>query len=173
MKLLLELNGVSIGLDEKEKFGVPYNLRKAARAVIFNDKNEIALLYVSKDNYHKLPGGGFESGEDVETALRRECLEETGSEIEIIDEIGLTIEYRNYKNLLQISYCYIAKSVGELSQPNFDKNELENGFQLVWTGLDEAISVLSSEHPNVSDGKYMNMRELAILKEAKRIMGSK
>ena len=146
-----------------------YNLRKAARAVIFNDRNEIALQYVSKDNYHKLPGGGLETGEDVETALKRECLEEAGSNISIINEIGITIEYRNYVNLLQISYCYIAELVGETVEPSFDEGELAHGFQSIWVSIDEAILMLQNEKPDVNEGKYIQCRDLTILKEAKRI----
>ena len=33
---------------------ISYSLRKAARAVIISSSNQIAVLYVSKDNYHKL-----------------------------------------------------------------------------------------------------------------------
>jgi len=169
MKLLLELNGTDVGLSESESFTLPYTLRKAARAVIFNDKGEIALLFVSKDNYHKLPGGGFEVGEDVATALKREALEEVGSHIEITAEVGLTIEYRNYINQLQISYCFIAKTVGELVEPSFDAGEIADGFQPLWVSIDEAIALLSKEKPEVNNGRYIQKRDLVILNEAKKI----
>lgn len=169
MKLLLELSGNDVGLSGSESFTAPYTLCKAARAVIFNDKNEIALLYVSRDNYHKLPGGGFEAGEDAIAALKREVLEEIGSHIDSIDEIGLTIEYRDYINQLRISYCFIAKSIGDLVDPTFDKGELAEGFQPLWVSIDEAISLLSNERPEVNNGKYIQKRDLAILIEAKKI----
>lgn len=78
-----------------------YRIRKASRSIAFNDKNEIALLYVSKKGYHKLPGGGIEKGEDIIKALKREMLEEVGANIEVIDEIGTIIEYRNEFELLE------------------------------------------------------------------------
>lgn len=170
MKLLLEINGNDVGLTEKESYSLSYNLRKAARAVVFNDKNEIALLFVSKDNYHKLPGGGLEVGEDIKTALEREVLEEAGSRIEVMNEIGLTIEYRNMIKQLQISYCFIAKSIGELSDPKFDKGELADGFQPLWVDIDKAILLLSNDKSDVYNGKFIQKRDLAILKEAKRIV---
>jgi len=45
----------------KEIFDAPienknYATREAARAVIFDENNLIPLLFVSKYNYHKLPG---------------------------------------------------------------------------------------------------------------------
>jgi ADP-ribose pyrophosphatase YjhB (NUDIX family) len=170
MKLLLELRGVDVGLTETESFTLPYNLRKAARAVIFNGKGEIALLFVSRDNYHKLPGGGFEAGEDVITALKRESLEEVGAMVEVTAELGITIEYRKYINQLQISYCFIANVVGDLASPSFDKGELSDGFQLLWVSLDEAISLLSDDKPEVNNGRFIQKRDLLILSEAKKIM---
>jgi len=53
MKLLKTLK-LPLGKNKKiNKF------RHAARAVVVNQKNRIALLYVAKDHYHKLPGGGL------------------------------------------------------------------------------------------------------------------
>jgi H+-transporting ATPase len=69
--------------------------RQAARAVVFDNENKIALLYVSKHSYHKIPGGGIEKGEDIFRALEREMIEEIGSKISVTGEIGKIIEYRN------------------------------------------------------------------------------
>jgi 8-oxo-dGTP diphosphatase len=170
MRLLLELRGIDVGLSEAESLTVPYTLRKAARAVIFNDKGEIALLFVSRDNFHKLPGGGFEENEDATTALGREVGEEVGAQINITDEIGVTIEYRNYINQLQISYCFIANVVGDLASPAFDNGEIAEGFKLLWVSIDEAISLLSADKPVVKNGKYIQKRDLLILNEAKKIV---
>jgi 8-oxo-dGTP pyrophosphatase MutT (NUDIX family) len=170
MKFLLELRGADVGLTESESFSLPYTLRKASRAVIFNEKGEIALLFVSRDNYHKLPGGGFEDGENAIAALKREALEEVGANIDITDEIGITIEYRNYISQLQISYCFMAKTMGDLANPAFDKGELAEGFKLLWMSLDGAISLLSAEKPEVKNGKYIQKRDLFILNEAKKII---
>ena len=78
-----------------EKNDITYEVRKATRTVLLNDSNEIALLYVAKDNYHKLPGGGIEEGESIFTALKREVKEEVGANIDILDDIGVIIEYRD------------------------------------------------------------------------------
>lgn len=170
MKLLLEINSYDAGLGERESFIRDYNLRKASRAVVFNNDNKIAILYVAKDSYHKLPGGGFEADEDAVAALQREVLEETGTQIAILDEVGLTIEYRDHHNLLQLSYCYLAKTIGQLSGPRFDDGELADGFQLMWVDLDEAIALLSKDDTTDKNGKFIKIRDLAILKEAKKII---
>ena len=64
-----------------------YRVRKAARAVVINDRDEIALLFVANGNYHKLPGGGIENNETIYDALKREVEEEVGTMIEDIEEL--------------------------------------------------------------------------------------
>lgn len=72
-----------------EKFSPDkFEIREAARAVVFDENNFMPLLFVSKHNYHKLPGGGIEKGENKMQGLEREFLEETGCEIEVDREIG-------------------------------------------------------------------------------------
>ncbi len=58
------------------------------------------------------------------TALMRECMEEIGSEIETLGEVGEIHEYREQYNLHQISYCYFGK-ITLISSPNFTQKELD------------------------------------------------
>ncbi len=59
-------------------------------AVIFNPDNKILLCKTHKwDGKYVIPGGHIELGEEMEDALRREILEETGLEIYDIKLIGL------------------------------------------------------------------------------------
>ncbi|OGF20767.1 hypothetical protein A2316_04130 [Candidatus Falkowbacteria bacterium RIFOXYB2_FULL_38_15] len=173
MKLLLEISDSDIGVGSPERFDKPYRLRKASRAIIFNDKNEIAIQFASKYNYHKLPGGGLDKGENTPEALRREIKEEVGCEIEIGDEIGIIIEYRNQLDLLQVSYCYLAKLVGEVGKPAWEEGEIEEGFESVWMLPDEAIRLLESESPNEYKNQFIVKRDLEFLREAKRMLQNK
>jgi len=49
MELLKEIFDAPIGTNKP-------TTREAARAILFDDNNMIPLLFVSKYNYHKLPG---------------------------------------------------------------------------------------------------------------------
>jgi 8-oxo-dGTP diphosphatase len=143
--------------------------RLTARAVIFDSDDKVALLYVAKKGYHKLPGGGVEDGEDIETALRREVIEEVGCHIANLRELAKTEEYRGQRGVHQISHCFTAEVRGPKGEPSFMPDEIADGFKVAWLGLAEAIKILESEN-EVEDyeGKFINARELFFLKQVKQ-----
>jgi 8-oxo-dGTP diphosphatase len=147
-----------------------YRERFASRGVLLDENNQVYLLNVSKHGYHKLPGGGIDDGEDKETAFYRELLEEVGCNAEIIAELGEIVEYRNYDDigLKQTSYCYLARQKGEQQQSDLEQGELDLGmFELKAKNIDEAISLLENDKPESTEGKFIQKRDLHILKTAK------
>ena len=59
-------------------------------AIILNNKNEILLVKSNKwKGSYVIPGGHIEFGEDIENALQREIMEETGLNIYDIKLLGL------------------------------------------------------------------------------------
>ena len=148
-----------------------YPVRKTARAVVFDNEKNVVLLYVSKAGYYKLPGGGLEGDEDIETALRRECQEEIGCEIEIIGEVGSITEYRKIFNIKQISYCYLARVKGEKRAPNFTIKESEDGFEPVWLSYEKALEAITQTTTSDFEGSvYIVPRDIIFLKEAKKYL---
>ncbi len=143
--------------------------RGAARAVVFDTEGKVALLNVSKKGYYKLPGGGIEEGENKEEALRRECREELGCEIEIGEYLGETIEYRKKFLIEQHCFCWIAQVVGEKGEPHFEPDELEDGFKIEWYPLNEAISVVEKGQRSNYQSQYIIEREATFLKEAQKL----
>ena len=162
MKQLKLIQFKNLTLEERKD----YRFRKAVRAVVFDSDNKIGLLQVTKNNYHKLPGGGIEKGEDIVDALRRECLEEIGCQINIGKELGIIIEYRDKIKVKQESHCYIAEVAGSKGNPSFTKKEKNKGFKVKWIFLKEAIKKLESDNPNDCQGKFIQIRDLTYLKEA-------
>ncbi|ERJ13080.1 NUDIX domain-containing protein [Haloplasma contractile] len=147
-----------------------YTIRKAARCVLFNEKNDIALLYVAKHHYHKLPGGGIEQAEDIIEALKREVREEIGvTDLKVEGDLGIVIEYRDLYEpyLMQLSYGYIARVKGEVMDPTFTEREIENGFRVKWLSLDEAIHTLEQDDTSDRMGQYIKIRDLEFLKKAR------
>lgn len=147
-------------------------VREASRAVVFDENNQIPMLFVSRWGYHKLPGGGIDEGEDRAKALVREVKEEVGSEIEVTGEIGKIIEYRSRWNLKQISYCYLGRILSK-GKPSFTEKESSQGFKIVWLSLDDAISKVENDKPGNYEGSFIQKRDIVFLKKAKQIIGTK
>ena len=169
MRVICEIKSSDIMPGSVNKDPSAFAHRRASRAIVTNHKGEVALLYVGKYGYHKLPGGGIEHGEDIEQALERELLEEIGCAAEIIDEVGEIIEYRDEWDQKQTSYCYRAKQVGEAHPPMFTEKELSNGFEIVWApNLTAARTILAHDTSRVTDygARFITARDHAFLQAA-------
>lgn len=147
-----------------------FRRREAARAVVTDNAGKIALLRVGLYDYHKLPGGGVDEGEDIPTALERELLEEIGCKAEVTGEVGEIVEHRDQFEMVQTSYCFTANQVGEKGEPDFTEKELREQFSIVWANdINEAITLLESDEPTNYEGKFIKVRDLALLKAAKEL----
>jgi 8-oxo-dGTP diphosphatase len=148
-----------------------YSAREAARAVVIDSDNMIALLHVSKSGYYKLPGGGLEGVEDPRVALDRECQEEIGCDVEVIAEIGSIVEYRKMFTLKQTSYCYLAKVKGEKRAPAFTSEEIEKGFEAMWLPYEKVLELMKqSSTSNIEGSAYIVPRDTAFLETAKEYL---
>lgn len=168
-------------LTDKDVFKDTANLpvenwfkRTAARAIIFGDNGEVYLLHMSKNNYHKLPGGGVDEGESLENTVERESLEEIGCPIAIGEELGEVIEYRNDEKMEQHSFCFIARQAGPVGDTALEEGEIEIGAQTVIAkDIDEAIKLLENDRPASYEGHFIRLRDLRFLHEAKALMSEK
>lgn len=58
-------------------------------AAIFDDDDRILLIQRADDRLWAMPGGAFEMGETAAQGVRREALEETGVDVEVVDLVGV------------------------------------------------------------------------------------
>lgn len=123
--------------------------RKAVRGIVFDSDENIALIHAKSAGYYSLPGGGVKDNETLEEGIIRECKEETGCDVEIIEYIGTTLEYRKENRLLNESYGYTLKTVGEKGFPIFvgDESEAERKSVVIWVSVAEAIRLIESILP--------------------------
>jgi 8-oxo-dGTP diphosphatase len=171
VKTLLTIHEQDINPDAPQTDQTMFKERLSARAVLLDNAGEVHMLHVSLHNYHKLPGGGIEEGEDIVEALTRELLEEVGCKAEVIAEIGQIVEYRDEFNLKQTSYCFLAKQVGEEGPTDFQGYEIDYGFVGVQLpSLDAAIRQLEQDAPTTYEGKFIQMRDLVFLRAAKNLV---
>ena len=166
MKLLATLHDQDFDPTAPQVDPTVFSHREAARAVVF-DGEKVALLKVGKHGYYKLPGGGIEPGEDRLAALKREVLEEVGREVEIGEELGEIVEYKNEGGEKQTSYCYLARVSGAQKAVAFTEKEIANDFSVVWVAsLTEAIALVERAAPENYIGKFIRKRDLTFLRAA-------
>lgn len=116
--------------------------RVAARGIIQRE-GRLLLIHTDAGDY-KFPGGGVEPGETLESALRREILEETGYET-VGDVIPYAVAHERRKgqtaDILEMDSHYFFCTVGgEAGALNLDDYEAEEHFRPVWVSLEEAIA---------------------------------
>lgn len=164
MNIIKTIKDMDFGLNNPTP--AVYRERKASRAIVFDKDKNIALLHVTKKDFHKLPGGGIKEGENIADALERELLEEIGCSANNVRELGIIEEYRNKSSLHQVSYCFLADLVGDKGIPNLEEDEIVDGFEPVWMDIKDAIRTLESEmEVEDYDGKFMRLRDLTFLQK--------
>ena len=137
--------------------------RTACRWVIIDENGMTPLLFVSRENYYKLPGWWMEWDEDKIETLKREVKEETWCDIENIKEIWQAIEKNSTRS--QTSYCFIWKVIKKWNT-EYTADEIYDWFALTWVKLDEALSVMRDIVPTTENGKRKQERESFILEKA-------
>lgn len=150
--ILLTLNDKDIFSDKPEVTSVIWKERPTGKVVLFNDKNEILLVSNTVSNLFLLPGGGIEKGEDVIEGVKRECREETGYEIEILHELGITEDYRSRDSRHCVSYGYAAKALSQ-GPISLTESERDIGFYIKWLSLKDTIEVFASQEKKVRRGE--------------------
>lgn len=171
--LILTLDQHSLNLHDPTDRPTEF-IRVAARAVLLNDKNQIAVMYFTNTGSYKLPGGGVDEGEEIETALRREVREETGYEITDIQPIGRVEEDRYYYGMHQTSWCFTARAT-EFTGVELTPKEAKRGMTLQWVdSFDEAIAKVESSSQVDEDASpigliMMKLRDVAILRQAQKL----
>lgn len=160
MKTILSINPGNISQEDQKE----YKQRVAVRSVVIDESGKIALLKANKFQYHKLPGGGVEEGEEMLEALHRELKEETGCEVDIQKELGLVIEVRNQTSFIQESFCYVSKVVGKKGEPQFTDYEIGEECEVVWVDPEEAYDLILENNTTNYSGKFMVERDSFIVK---------
>jgi 8-oxo-dGTP diphosphatase len=146
--------------------------RFASRGVLIDKNLNVAMLYMSQLNLHKLPGGGIEEGEVREEAFLREIREETGFEAEILHELGYIEEHKNKNNFLQYSYCFVAKAFKFHDEVMLSESEMKLGMETKWMSLEMALEIMNNSVHSCDDysTKFMILRDKTILEEAESFL---
>ena len=164
-KLVGDVVGKIMEIDEPEfhKDPMPKN-RLAVRALVVDENDRVALLHSKKYGYYELPGGGLESGEDLEAAAIRETEEETGFRVEVTNALGWVeakISPSKYKNM---NHGYLCRLLGE-GEAKFNQDEQDADLEVVWV---ESFAAAIQTIEKNGEG-YPTKRDRAIIQSAQRL----
>lgn len=147
------------------------------KGIILNDKDEVLLAH--NNNTFQFIGGHLESDEDMEEALLREVLEETGIVVDEISGPFMMIEayYKNYfntsKNVHSKIYYYklFTDKMPDLSKTKYDILERQTDFELFYVPIKNIKLFLDEclEREQIDKNIYDEM--MAVIDEYNRIFG--
>ncbi|MGD6845735.1 NUDIX hydrolase [Bacillus infantis] len=100
---------------------IEYTSRPAVYGLFFHPENGKVAVIQTGDGKSFLPGGGIEAGETHEECMKREALEEMGTEIELGPFLGQARRYfystNEYIYYLSEGYFYLCEIVRQISLP--------------------------------------------------------
>ncbi len=129
-----------------------YEERKTVKAIVENNRGEIAFVTNPIHNFHLLPGGGAESN-DLIKEIKRECAEEINWEIDDIKEIISIEEYKNRDAKHYTTYCFSARPKKKFAEDTRTEPEKKNRLEVKWINKKEALTKLSSQVKSLENGE--------------------
>lgn len=161
----------SVGLENTGEDPATFPIKEGARAVLLNEKNQIALIHSVNRGWYKLPGGGRKKDELIYENLEREVLEETGYTIKDVKPLGIGINVRSQWQMIGKAYLYCCRADKFVSKEPMP-DEIEDGDTLEWfDSFDDAIAALESvklDKIGFYGAYFFTRREIDTLKYARQ-----
>ncbi|MGD8801575.1 MAG: NUDIX domain-containing protein [Gammaproteobacteria bacterium] len=122
-------------------------IRNAVRAVIFSNDSVLLQRKIDDDGIERysLPGGAQEQGERLADALQRECEEEIGTRVKIIDLMFVgdyfkvkTTDPPTTRHLLEFLFaCSVDSDYQPANGPHPDKHQVD----VVWMPIENLTDI--------------------------------
>ncbi|RLQ94251.1 NUDIX domain-containing protein [Falsibacillus albus] len=119
-------------------------IRNSVKAIIIKEENLLTIKKVSGDQeFYILPGGGQEHGETLEIALKRECVEEVNTDVEVgnlifmREYIGKNHEFsEKHRHVHQIEFMFHCK-INEWANVKIGVNPDQDQVGVEWLPIKE------------------------------------
>lgn len=161
--------------DDEWTFEYTDHDRPTARAIVFDDEGYFYFVQAVRDDVFckgaviETAGGGVEPQEDLVTAVKRECLEELGANVEVLCKIGVVEDYYNLIHRHNINNYYLCKAVS-FGDKSLTQQEKES-FHLTTLKLTYQEALAQYNKCSATRlGRLIANREIPILKRAKEIL---
>jgi 8-oxo-dGTP diphosphatase len=149
--------------------------RDIARALVFDEEGHFAFHHIKGNDifglrdYYETPGGGVDKGENELQAVKRECYEEIGYQIQVVAEIGEVIDYYNLIGRKNLSHYYLAKRVGPFLGRHFVSKGDSMIEKTIWISLEKAEELYNSSSITPI-ARLVYAREVPVIKEAELLI---
>ncbi len=137
--------------DEEVIEPVAYITRRTVKGIIFDQQRRIVLVTKKGSGFYFLPGGEVEEGGMLEQALKMECLEEIGANIEIVKKFATVSEYRTKSAELYETSCLIADIAREEGEPDLMEEDRMFGMDTKWIIRAEAMDILKAQLKKINN----------------------
>lgn len=108
-------------------------IRDSEKAIIVQGNKLLICKFENSDDvFYLLPGGGQEAGEVLDEAVKRECFEETGYDIEVKDIIFVRECFID-KDIHRVEYMFSCDIIGR--KQNFHSNMDKIQLGIEWLEL--------------------------------------
>lgn len=128
-----------------------YVKRPTVKGIVFDDDGNIALLSVK--GHSLFPGGGVEGKESLEEAFLRECEEEIGCRVLIIQYLGQYDQYRALSAKKYEIHFFVAGVLGEKGTP-ITTSKSEQELVLSWESKDTVQKILEQQADTLPFEEY-------------------
>jgi 8-oxo-dGTP pyrophosphatase MutT (NUDIX family) len=147
--------------------------RFTARAIVV-DHDRFAFLPIRGEDdfgirdHIETIGGGIEDGESAQETVLRECMEEAGLEVEIMEFLGVIIDHYHLIHRQTVSYFFLVSVKND--HKKHQRTEMEKSLmdEVLWLNKDEALEMLDREVGKI--GKLIQRRDKAAFLEACRVL---
>lgn len=131
---------------------LPY--RKGVGAVLFNDSGKVlvAMRLDKPGKYWQMPQGGIDKSEKPKKALMRELYE----------EIGVKENHVIILKSIWLAYDLPSELMGTVWNGRY-RGQRQKWFALKFTGKDSDIDLNTTDHPEFSRWKWVDVKKLPLL----------
>jgi ADP-ribose pyrophosphatase YjhB (NUDIX family) len=128
-----------------------YERRITVKGVVFDEDGDIAVL--TTRGHSLLPGGGVEGDEGLEDAFVRECREEIGCDVTLLEYLGVGFQYRAQTAKKYEVHFFVAQVTGEKGSPSTEDRD-EQSLVLSWETIGTVQDVLESQIESIPQEEY-------------------
>ncbi len=149
--------------------------RKIARAIVYDDDGYFYFVRAERDDDFgkevliETSGGGVETDEDLDSAIKRELKEELGAEVEVVRRIGVVSDYYNLIHRHNLNNYFLCRVIS-FGDKNLTQDEIEDFHLSTLKMTYEEAAAEYEKRRETRLGRLIANREVPILRRAREIL---